>query len=303
MPQSCQAIRLSHLSDVLGRRQLVSLCIGADLNPVLLSIAGKLDYRFFNQLGASFPKLFASRSNRFRIHHRVDGAWAAIDLPATKENYHCVQPLPSGRWLLVRGRAKSVDDKNAHVFEADGRPINSFHAGDGIEDCQATTDGRIWTSFFDEGVYSDVPAGRWGLAAYDMAGETVFTLEECAEQAGDISDCYALNIPDNRNTWLCYYTDFPIVHLRDGKLEGVWESNPIAGSHAFALVEGGILFAGSYDHPESLFRVSLSDMSTEAFEVTAPDGTRLQKFYAVGRGGKLLLNDGKTLYEVDARCF
>jgi hypothetical protein len=30
-----------------------------------------------------------------------------------------------------------------------------------------------------------------------------------------ISDCYALNV-DDTSAWACYYSDFPVVRIRDG---------------------------------------------------------------------------------------
>ena len=184
MSSTIKADRLCNLRDVIQRRELIATCLGPDLHPVFLTLAGRADYRLMNRLGASFPKLFANRSNSFRIHHFKNGAWLSVDLPATYENYHCVQPLPCGRWLALRGRAKSVSDKNAHIFDADGQLVRSFHAGDGIENCQATSNGQVWTSFFDEGVYSDVPTGQSGLVAFNEFGETIADFKETGEEVG-----------------------------------------------------------------------------------------------------------------------
>ena len=90
-----QATQIMDISDIVGDRQFVSLSIGPDLQPIVLSLKGVADYRRVNQFGASFAKLFASKSNRFRVHYRVDGQWAGVDLAQTHENYHHVQPLPA----------------------------------------------------------------------------------------------------------------------------------------------------------------------------------------------------------------
>jgi hypothetical protein len=295
-------MRTLDIGDIVGGRQLVSICIGPDLQPILLSLEGRADYRLMNKLGASFPKLFSSRTNRFRVRHLIDGQWATTNLPQTHENYHIVQPLPHGRWLTVRGRAKSESDYNAHVFEADGRPVASFHAGDGIEDCQAMTDGKIWCSYFDEGIYGDVPTGRSGLVSFDAQGDKLGDYAEIGEQIGDISDCYALNVASTEDVWLCYYTDFPLVHLRQGQLQDCWRENPVSGSHAFAVADGHVIFAGSYDHRELLIKVRLKDMEVETRNVVDEKGKSVLGYHAIGRGGKLFLQTKASLYEVDVTC-
>ena len=130
------------------------------------------DYRIESPGWASFAKLQGRTPNRFRIQHRSPtGLWTTLDLPETDENYHAVQPLGGERWLLVRGRADHDRDGNAHVYDASGRHLRSFHAGDGIQDVQATADGQIWVSYFDEGVFWGMSLGRSGLVCLDAAGD------------------------------------------------------------------------------------------------------------------------------------
>src|SRR5262245_41324772 len=150
------ATPLQEFAAVLGGRHLINVSAGPSLDPVLLSLEQTPDYRV-STAHASFPKKRAASPNRFRLHYRAGEAWVGLDLPATAENYHAVQPLPRHRWLLVRGRAGGEDDRNAHVYEADGTPAHSFHAGDGIADVQATERGNAWVSYFDEGVFGNTP--------------------------------------------------------------------------------------------------------------------------------------------------
>jgi len=293
------ARRLFDIRDVIEGRELVSWNIGPDLRPILMSLAGKADYRWIDRIDASFPKLFASRSNRFRLHYLADGGWASVDLAATHENYHAIQPLPSGRWLAVRARATSINDNNAHVFDAEGRHVTSFHVGDGIADCQATIDGQIWVSYFDEGVYGDVPTGQSGLVTFDSKGETLGTYADAGDQVGGISDCYAMNVTSASDVWLCYYTDFPIAHLHRGKLQNYWSDNPVSGSHTFAIGNGFIVFAGSYDHHDVLLRLQLADMQMETLSIVDEDLRSILGYLAIGRGNKLFLQAQDIVYEVD----
>ncbi len=143
-----EARRLLHFCEVIGARHLITATVGPNLDSVLLSLEQAPDYRIESPGWATFPKKRADSPNRFRIHHVIsNNLWETIDLPETVENFHQIQPLGDGQWLLVRGRADDEADLNAHVYDGAGRHIRSFHAGDGIQDLQTTKDGRISVSY------------------------------------------------------------------------------------------------------------------------------------------------------------
>lgn len=87
--------------------------------------------------------------------------------------------LINGHVLLAGARSvyRSVDDieKNARVYDGEGRCIRSFCLGDGIQDLYVTPKNTIWTSYSDEGVYGnfgwDEPIGSKGLIHWDAFGE------------------------------------------------------------------------------------------------------------------------------------
>jgi hypothetical protein len=209
----------------------------------VLSLDAPPDYRRTAPSGASFAKLRADHVNCYRIDHHRSGEWSSLTLNPTKENFHCVQPLNESNWLLVRGRADGNSDRNAHVYGSDGTYLRSFHAGDGIEDAQATEEGRIWVSYFDEGVFGDTALGQAGLGCLDSSGRVSFRFNELASTGTvpDVADCYALNVCSNREAWLYYYTDFPLVRLVDGQVANLWAGISVKGSHAFAISQRKIV--------------------------------------------------------------
>ena len=148
----------------------------------------------------------------------------------------CVEqePLGADEWLLVRGRAKGNSDQNAHVYDSAGTLSRSFHAGDGIEDIQTTEDGRTWVSYFDEGVFGGTTLGQAGLACLDRSGQVNFKFSDLAARGTDIADCYALNVCSDQVVWRCYYTDFPLVQLANGKIAGIWPELSVKGSILWA---------------------------------------------------------------------
>lgn len=197
------------LKDLIGDRHRISVSVGPNLEPIVLSLDCEPDYRRLKN-GASFPKLETEQLNAFKIHFLEDGEWSELALTPTHENYHHVQPLKGGQWLLVRGRANGDNDCNAHIFSAAGRRIRSFAAGDGIEDVQADESGNIWISYFDEGVFGETTLGNSGLVCLDSSGKLVFDFQSIPHPCvQSMADCYALNVCSDEEVWVCYYTDFP----------------------------------------------------------------------------------------------
>lgn len=79
-----------------------------------------------------------------------------------KMNLHFIQPVKD-QILLLGARAgqysDGTQDQNAVFVTRQGDPVFCTCMGDGIEQCIALEDGRIITSYFDEGVLA-----VWGMA-------------------------------------------------------------------------------------------------------------------------------------------
>ena len=298
--QTLEARRLFSISDILGNRHLIDLTVGSRHQPIMLSLEQIPDYRMEKAGGATFPKKRADSPNRFRIHHMLsDDTWETIDLPETLDNLHAVQPLGDGQWLLVRSRADNDADRNAHVFDNTARHKRSFHAGDGIHQVQTTEDGRIWLSYFDEGVFGNTKLAQSGLVCLDDRGRCLF---EYATLVGSnvppIADCYALNVTSSREVWICYYMDFPLVHLIDGKPESVWRGQPISGSPGFAISGELLLFAGGYTSKNDLFLVQNGTGKKKTITPVDSKGQPVRSFAAFGRNDRLFLRTKDSLFVI-----
>ncbi len=298
--RTIEARRLFAFSEVIGDRHLVSCTVGPNLDPVVLSLEQAPDYRMESPGQANFPKKRADIPNRFRIHRLVsDDVWETLDLPETVENFHAVQPLGEGEWLLVRGRADNEEDRNAHIYDGFGRHVRSFHAGDGIQEVQTTNDRRIWVSYFDEGVFGSTTLGRSGLVCLDNRGKCIFDYTTIVgDDVPSIADCYALNVYSDREVWLCYYTDFPLVRLLDDKPEWVWMKQPIQGSPGFAVSCGVILFAGGYERKNELFLVQPGNMRSKTMIPVDARGKFIKRFTAHGRRDRLFLQNKDALFVI-----
>jgi hypothetical protein len=299
MADTIQAARLFSLSEVLGHESLVAVAIGPEGEPLLLTLQGTPDYRD-ERKGASFPRSRARRPNRFRLHHCPGGKWQAVDLDETDENFHHLQPLGSGEWLLVRARSGGDSDPNAHVYDAHGHRLRSFPAGDGINDVQTTLDGRIWVSYFDEGVFGDTTLGSSGLVCLDDRGQCRFRFSDLVSpDVPYIADCYALNVASDADVWAYYYTDFPLVHLRELRIHRVWPDVSVGGAAAFAVLNGNALFAGSYGDRAHLSLVRLGEATARELTVVDTEGQPVEFVGALGRAERLFLTADETVFTVD----
>lgn len=169
------------------------------------------------------------------------------DLGIQKMNYHFVQPLNSGL-LLVASRCycqNGIGENNAALFDNQGNIIRQFCLGDGIEDVIVLSDGRIVTSYFDEGVFGnygwDKPLGASGLVVWDKDGSILW------EADNDICDCYAMNIDNSEKLWYYFYTEFELV-CTDLQKEKKYQPD-ISGACMFILTADGqsVIFDKGYD--------------------------------------------------------
>lgn len=137
-----------------------------------------------------------------------------------------VQPLPGDKVLVVGARSgwrPEGADRNAVIYDAEGRTVAEDVLGDGIEHVLTTTAGDIWVGYFDEGIFGNYgwglrgprPVGSCGLIRFSSALQPAWHFPP--KGATSISDCYALNVTDDE-VWTCYYTGFPVVRIRDGLL-------------------------------------------------------------------------------------
>jgi len=298
------------LCEYLTGLELVSIASGPAGEFYALAVTAPADYRMVIP-GAIGPKITTNRSQDFAVF-RFDGAKTTLfDIRGQHWNFHFVQPLPDGELLLVGARshyrARNDYDLNGKVFAEDGTLKREFLLGDGIEDVQTTDDGRIWVSYFDEGVFGNfgwrAPVGTSGLVLWDKFGSRLY---EFSPSGGldIVCDCYALNVVSNKEAWCYYYTQFPLVRIREGQIDGSWEC-PIAGSDGFVLWKNFVLFRGGYRQRDEYHLVELMDSGRmklhSIYRIVDEDGVPLCADKVATRGCCMFLLKGTCCYRVDVR--
>jgi hypothetical protein len=238
-----------------------------------------------------------TRPENYRIDYQSNGEWQQFQLHESTENFTSVQRFGDEGWVLVRGRAKDESDQNACVFGATGDWIRSFHIGDGVEDIQSTSQNEIWVSYFDEGVFSSVETGRGGLLCFDSQGKKIFDYQSLAIAVPPIADCYSLNVVNDQDVWLHYYTDFPLVKLHDKQLSRTW--SPTAGaSKGFAVYQDRALFAEAYKR-RWLMDFDLHTGQSVQLTPVDKEGQAIQFDHSFGRAHDLYLCAKSDIFRID----
>jgi hypothetical protein len=229
----------------------------------------------------------------YQVHCLRPTGWeVGLTLSPSPKQYSFVQPLPGGRWLLVESRLGKDRAPNADIFDEQGNLLSSILVGDGIEHVQATSAGEIWVGYFDEGVYCGSTLEHSGLVCLVEKGQPCLQYwPDIAELKGlpPIDDCYALNVSGEDEVWVDYYSNFPLVRLRDKKLSHSWLDWPAKAVRAFAVHGDRLLMTPAYRREGPLSLVNLQDSSTEEIQVVDSDGQPLLFDHSFGRGPLLCL--------------
>lgn len=306
--EAIQLLPIADLAPYLNGGSVVAFDAGPDGNVFVVIALKPLDYRTGPQNGPDmFAKTVPAQPQRYRILEIRDSTVIRdVTIESAPFNAHFVQPVGDD-FLLVCARSvrrgPNSFERNGRFFDADGQFQREILLGDGIESVQVTHSGIIWTSFFDEGIFGNYgwndPVGASGLVAWDRDGQSIYQFEP-PPGLDRMCDCYALNVESDESTWCCYDTEFPLVRLRQFKVDGVWQM-PIAGSSTFAVWAGHAVFAGGYheEHHYSLFALpeKRDPQLLRQFAFSTPEGAEIKGARVAGRGDSLWLLHGSEIYQ------
>jgi hypothetical protein len=230
--------------------------------------------------------LTRDRNRGQAVHELVGDQWQVrLSLLSADEGFDFVQPMPGGNFLLVDSRISKSGIHNAYIFDKEAREVKSFAAGDGIEHVQTTSNGEIWIGFFDEGVFGK-SLGAAGLVCLNSNGEVLFRYaDQIAEPHGMpwIDDCYALNVVDQKEVWLCYYDDFPVVALYEKNLKKAWLDFPLRATSAFAVSGDKLLMISAYANPRWVY-VDLKNRVISEASIADDKGSPIELYFYCARG-------------------
>jgi len=219
-----------------------------------------------------------------------------------------IEMLPDGEILVVASRCLRNPDgsheMNAKVYGNDGKQNREFLLGDGVEHIQTDADGRLWVSYFDEGIfgnfgwqYSGGPFGASGLSCFAKSGQKLWDYEP-PQGFDHIADCYALNVSSS-GVWSHYYADFPIALVDSNWHVRCWNAE-LSGGRTFAVGNNKVLLYGGYGER----RIACNLLSLDGHDARLVAGVSLalpraidpSKDTVIGRDKRLHVFQGDDWY-------
>lgn len=153
-----------------------------------------------------------------------------------------------GRWLIAATNAR--EEPNGRLFAPDGTLLARLDLGDAIEYLGVDLADRVWVGWFDEGIFGNMDRfpnsiDRTAVVAACFAADGApLAVGPVPEAAGFLADVYSMTVTEE-GTWVCPYTEFPLIHLRPGQ-PARWWRNELSGVSAIATDGRHALLAGGY---------------------------------------------------------
>lgn len=213
--------------------------------------------------------------------------------------FNLVQPIGENI-LLLGSRAKKYangdTDKNAVIIDKNGEFVREMCFGDGIQDCLTTADGKIFVSYFDEGIFGNCgwsmsdAIGRSGLNMFDEYGNINWSADS------QIDDCYAMNVDDDNNLWYYYYSEFLIVKT-DLYTQKVFDPH-ISGANSLLISadQSGIIIDGGYNDPFDFYAAKLTDKSKYDPVYFSDGEKKISPNRMYSNGSKAVFVENEVLY-------
>src|SRR5262249_45494393 len=163
--------------------------------------------------------------------------------------------------------------------------------------------GHIWASYFDEGVFGGDPIAASGFVCWSVTGQPIYTYDPQSAGTDSICDCYAMNVINDDDVWIYFYTQFAIVRIRDRARYEVWAC-PVKGASALAVHENLVLMSGGYDNRFELQRFRLQKDSaqlTQTIRCTDESKQAFSKARILARGPYFWFVESTRAYRLDMR--
>ena len=252
-----------------------------------------------------FPKPRMEQPRRFALLE-VSDEWSGFtELGELDLTFPLVDLFPDGRVLVAAARSqwrgRDDYDKNGVVIDPWTGKQTRFLLGDGIEALSIDSLGRIWVSYFDEGIFGNFGWGGPGPAPIGAAGLNCFTDDGdilWSFPIGSMADCYAMNVR-RETAWVYFYTDFPLCRVSNDFQRSHWETG-LRGCSRFAVDGSSVLFSGQYEEERAVGHLAVLGEGklkhAGKVELVLPDESPISSGELLGRGAEMHYFDESGWY-------
>jgi len=257
---------------------------------------------------ASFPKTQTDSPYSATVYVSNEHSDNETPIEGLTATFPKVQSFPDGSILIAATRCQRFKDgsceRNASAYDSRGNLQRSFVLGDGVEDVQVDRKGKVWVSYFDEGIFGNfgwgrgaAPLGASGLTCFDENGKSLWQFQP-PSGFDSICDCYALNVAKN-SVWVQYYAEFPLVRIDANYQVRGWRSDT-GGSHALGIQDRRVLLFGNFSgHPCSCKLLELhkdSAKSVARVRLMLPEHVDPSAAKVIGRDNEIHVVFGDEWY-------
>ena len=182
----------------------------------------------------------------YSLHRVLETGVATVHLPTSEDVLHAAVSLPGDGWCVI-GEFVGETPFSTRIYDSNCQPVTTFWHGGGK--FVRPTESRIWVGCAGAQLLADCgePVNS-GFFAIDAWGRVKFTYRTIVDEgaAPPIGDVSAINIISDRQAWIYYYGDYPLVRLLDDYVCDIWTDMPVimADSVAINESEGLALFSG-----------------------------------------------------------
>lgn len=205
--------------------------------------------------------------------------------------YPIIRTLDDNKFLIADCRTEE-NKPNAFVYDFTGQLLNSFVAGDGIQDI-LVHHNKIIVTYFDEGVFGADGPNNNGLSVFSFNGHLEFGFNESVDGL-HIYDCYCICKHGIDKVLFYAYDYFDVTELNLDTYEWHKVKTPtdIQGFSALTSKDEKIIFHSSYDDKQSFFEwdTQTMDVITIGKYSSQLKGLDNGKFLAVGESGVTIIS-------------
>lgn len=191
----------------------------------------------------------------------------SIEKPHLESFWPIIRVTSNKDFIIVNRRCRRVTDteieKNALIYNKEGKLLTSFTLGDGITDI-VPFDCSLLVGYFDEGVFGnygwETPIGQSGLVTFDLNGN-ILSEYTALNKKEYIYDVYCMNKLHNGDVWLYFYGPNNYLIKIDRSKRTKYELKYVSGIGDFSIDENIILTTSGYERSNKYYLGNLQKNS------------------------------------------